>query len=280
MSDDPFQALRGTARPPGAHEPAFNIPHVVLALAMALAAIHGLRNLLDDTADWHLAAEWGFVSGRFSLWLGQATIPDLLMAQFGPSAGRLGVETLPSQVRALIDAGPNAVLSLLSYGLLHGSLGHMVTNALWLIVFGSPVSRRLGAGRFLLLLVVSSVAGALAQWLWDPLALAPLVGASAAVSGATAAAARFVFQEGIAMGDLGRDDLVRAIPAARLGRLFANPRALAFVGFWFAANLIFGTGVIPLAGEDASIAWQAHIGGFLAGLLLFPALDRGPVSRR
>ncbi len=106
---------------------------------------------------------------------------------------------------------------------------------------------------------------------WDPLALAPLVGASAAVSGATAAAARFVFQEGIAMGDLGRDDLVRAIPAARLGRLFANPRALAFVGFWFAANLIFGTGVIPLAGEDASIAWQAHIGGFLAGFCSFGA---------
>ncbi len=82
------------------------------------------------------------------------------------------------------------------------------------------------------------------------------------------------------MGDLGRDDLVRAIPAARLGRLFANPARSPFVGFWFAANLIFGTGVIPLAGEDASIAWQAHIGGFLAGLLLFPALDRGPVSRR
>ncbi|MGL4729630.1 MAG: rhomboid family intramembrane serine protease [Bosea sp. (in: a-proteobacteria)] len=255
-------------------EPALNIPFVVLALMLLMAAIHGARNLLSPAGNWELMANWGFVPGRFSLWLGQAQLSDVLSSAFGPAASRLAIGDLPAPVQLLISDGANAVVSLTSYGLLHGSLGHLATNVLWLAAFGSPVARRLGDMRFLLLIFMTSVAGALAQWLWDPLELSPLIGASAAVSGATAAAARFVFDQRIGFGDLGRNDAVKAIPAATLGGLFSNPRALTFIGFWFATNLLFGTGIVPLAGENASIAWQAHIGGFLAGLLLFPWLDR------
>jgi membrane associated rhomboid family serine protease len=48
------------------------------------------------------------------------------------------------------------------------------------------------------------------------------------------------------------------------------------VGIWFAVNLLFGIGVVSLTGGDESVAWQAHIGGFVAGLVLFAAFD--PVS--
>jgi membrane associated rhomboid family serine protease len=256
-------------------EPALNIPLVLLVLGLVLIALHVGRQWLGPSADWQFVTRWAFVPARFSLWLGHAELGEVLAAAFGPAASGMGAGDLPGPLRMLVSQGTDAALTLATYGLLHGSWGHLLSNVLWLVVFGSPVARRLGDTRFLALMLVTSAAGALAQWLADPLELSPLIGASAAVSGATAAAARFVFQEGIRFGALGRDEAVRAIPAASLRQLFTNSRALAFIGIWFVANLLFGTGIVPLAGENASIAWQAHIGGFLAGLALFPLLDRG-----
>jgi membrane associated rhomboid family serine protease len=275
MIDPPTGQRRITKR-----EPALNIPLVVLVLGLVLVALHVGRQWLGASADWQFIARWAFVPARFSLWLGHADLGEVLSAAFGPAASGMGLGDLPAPLRMLVSQGADAALTLATYGLLHGSLGHLMSNVLWLSVFGSPVARRLGDMRFLALMLLTSAAGALAQWLADPLELSPLIGASAAVSGATAAAARFVFQDGIRFGALGRDEAVRAIPAASLRQLLTNSRALAFVGIWFVANLLFGTGIVPLAGENASIAWQAHIGGFLAGLALFPLLDMGRGPRR
>jgi membrane associated rhomboid family serine protease len=55
-----------------------------------------------------------------------------------------------------------------------------------------------------------------------------------------------------------------------------NPRVLIFIAVWFALNLIFGIGSKIVPGSDADIAWQAHVGGFLTGLLLFPLFDPVP----
>ena len=61
-----------------------------------------------------------------------------------------------------------------------------------------------------------------------------------------------------------------------------DPRVLAFLVVWFALNLIFGIGSLSLDGGDQEIAWQAHIGGFLAGLLAFALFDpvKASPSRR
>ena len=53
----------------------------------------------------------------------------------------------------------------------------------------------------------------------------------------------------------------------------ADRRVIAFIVLWFALNYFLGAGIFQVAGEDSSIAWQAHIGGFMAGLLLFPVFD-------
>jgi membrane associated rhomboid family serine protease len=57
-----------------------------------------------------------------------------------------------------------------------------------------------------------------------------------------------------------------------------NPRVLGFLGVWFGVNLIFGIGSIAIGADGVSVAWQAHIGGFFAGLLLFSLFD--PVPHR
>ena len=89
------------------------------------------------------------------------------------------------------------------------------------------------------------------------------------------AAARFAFEPGgsLAMwhGDRTNADLV---PAAPLFVALRNPRVLTFVGVWFGLNLLFGLGSVSLVtGDNQSVAWEAHVGGFLAGLLLFLLFD-------
>ena len=66
---------------------------------------------------------------------------------------------------------------------------------------------------------------------------------------------------------------VSRVPALSLWRALQNPRVLAFLAIWFGVNIVFGLGSISLGSEGASVAWQAHIGGFVAGMLLFSLFD-------
>ena len=68
------------------------------------------------------------------------------------------------------------------------------------------------------------------------------------------------------------------MPAAPQTSSLQDPRVLAFLLVLFGVNLLFGLGSISMAGVEQAIAWQAHIGGFLAGLLAFAAFDPIPIS--
>ena len=68
------------------------------------------------------------------------------------------------------------------------------------------------------------------------------------------------------------------MPAAPLTSSLQDPRVLAFLLVLFGVNLLFGLGSISMAGVEQAIAWQAHIGGFLAGVLAFAAFDPIPIS--
>lgn len=140
----------------------------------------------------------------------------------------------------------------LTYSLLHGSWTHLGINVVWLLAFATPVVRRIGAARALALAAAASLGGALAHTLANGTAIAPMIGASAVVAGFMGAAAHL------------------AISARGL----ADNRLLAFVGVWLLTNWLFGSGLVDLAGDGAAIAWQAHVGGFAAGLGLFPPLAR------
>ena len=102
-----------------------------------------------------------------------------------------------------------------------------------------------------------------------------MIGASATVSGAMAAAMRFVFQHGGPLGSLGRGDDENSyrVPAAPLSAMLRDPRILAFLAVWFGVNFIFGMGAVSMPGMEGTVAWQAHVGGFLAGLLGFALFD-------
>jgi membrane associated rhomboid family serine protease len=227
-------------------EPAFNLPGFIVGLALVLLAVHALRVLV--------------LSRSQDLWT--VIIFAFIPARYGPAAGDIPV--------------PEAAFwTPVTYSFLHGDWSHLGVNLLWLLAFGSPVARRLGPVRILALTIIASVAGAAMHLAFYAGEAVPMVGASAVVSGYMGAAARFAFQPGKRAR---RGGLNVEGPALPLLRSFTDPRFMSFLAVWMALNLIFGSGLIPIAGEGASIAWQAHVGGFLAGILAFSLLDP-PLSR-
>jgi membrane associated rhomboid family serine protease len=242
--------------PPAHREPVFNIPPVIFGILALLALIHLARWLfLSDQADLEFVLMFAFIPARYD--------PSLLLGG-----------TIPGGVGAQI-------WSFVTYALLHADSMHLGFNALWLLAFGSAVARRFGAVRFIVFFVVTAAAGALVHLMTHHAELSPMIGASASISGAMAAAMRFAFQRGGPLGFLrGDNDEAYRVPALPLSGVLRDPRVLAFLVVWFGVNLLFGIGTVPIAGEGQTIAWEAHIGGFLAGLFLFDLFDpkRPPVD--
>src|SRR5262249_42219144 len=138
----------------------------------------------------------------------------------------------------------------------------------------------LGSWGFEVLRGVTAAAGALAHLVTHEHAMAPMIGASASVSGAMAAAIRFAFVQGSFLSfSRGDADAAARVPALSLWRALRNGRVIAFLAGWVGVNIIFGLGSVALGLGGASVAWQAHMGGFFAGLLLFSLFDPVPRAR-
>lgn len=165
--------------------------------------------------------------------------------------------------------------TFVTYAFIHADLTHLGLNLAWLIPFGSALARRFGTWRYVLFMLTMAVLGALAHLVSHLGEMVPMIGASAAISGAMGAALRFVLQpDGPMTHWRDRSEAAYHVPAASLGTTLRDPRFLLFLGVWLGLNALFGLGTISFgiaAGQE--IAWQAHIGGFFGGLLLFNAFD-------
>jgi membrane associated rhomboid family serine protease len=108
-----------------------------------------------------------------------------------------------------------------------------------------------------------------------------MIGASAAISGAMAGSMRFIFQREGRVGFFRDPGGLHHLPAQPLGATLRDRRFLLFLATWIGLNALFGFGTISFGAEAGQqIAWQAHIGGFFAGLVLFATFDpaRPPVE--
>lgn len=236
QQDDPVRASRDS-RPP-----ALNLPTFVVVSVALLVVIHA-------------ALEYGASQDqRFQAILYFSFIP----ARYGELAGQF---PLPMA----------AYWTPFTYSLLHGGWVHLWMNVLWMVVFAAPLVRRLGGWRTLAIAASASLGGAGAHWLFHAGEVVPVVGASAVVSGYMGAAARFAFR------GQSRNQGFAALnvhgPALSLAQSFTNRRFLSFFAVWMVINLVFGITGASFGGTGAPIAWQAHIGGFLAGLLTFSIVD-------
>jgi membrane associated rhomboid family serine protease len=254
--DLPGDAGRPNGAPPltGAdvsrpYEPIFNVPKTVLGIiALCVLVWAGDELLLSDENEIEFLLYFAFIPARYD-------------------SSLLGPDSFPGGVGA-------EIWTFVTYAFLHGSALHLGMNAVWFLPFGSAVARRFGAMRFIGFFLVTAAAGALTHLMTHRGEVLPMIGASAAVSGCMAGALRFAFVEGGPLA-MFRDNNVEAyqVPAVPLAGALRDSRILIFLLTWFGLNILVGIGTISMPGVDEGIAWQAHIGGFIAGLLLFFLFD-------
>jgi membrane associated rhomboid family serine protease len=229
---------------PDDRAPIFNLPTVILLFIFGLAAIYLIQTyLLSVELNDRVYVNFGFIPARYAYALGMTDLAWLWTP--------------------------------VTYSLLHGSISHLVFNSLWLAAFGTPVALRIGPTRFVIFWVLSAAASAFffMGLHWGEPSL--LIGASGSVSALMGSACRFVFAEGrgLRSADVHLNTRMTMIEALR------NRTAFIFIIAWLAGNLLFAFG-IPFAGmQGQSIAWEAHIGGFLFGFILLDLFDRRQPAR-
>jgi len=235
-------------------EPIFNVPAIVLAIiGICVLVLVGEELLLSNEEDIAFLYYFAFVPARY----GKSLLPG------GNFPGGAGAD----------------IWTFVTYAFIHGDISHLGMNSLWFLPFGSAVARRFGNLRVIGFFMATAAAGALTHLVTHWGELMPMIGASAAVSGFMAGAIRFAFQRGGPLAMFRNEEpTAYLVPAAPLSLALRDPRIMVFLLAWFGLNLLFGIGSIGLPGGEQSIAWQAHIGGFVAGLLLFPLFDPVPAQ--
>jgi membrane associated rhomboid family serine protease len=224
------------------HEPIFNVQSAVLALLAFMVAVHLVRMGLSEDWDTWFTLAMAFIPARYAGYADQ--LPGGAIAE---------------------------VTSFLTHTLVHGDWVHLGLNAAWLVAFGGAVANRVGTVRFLLLFAFCAICGAATFLLFNPGLLAPMVGASGAISGMMGATMRFLFPaiDGGGLAALREDP--RSVPLMPLTVALTDRRVVLVTLVFLAANVmaVLGIGTVGLSG----IAWEAHIGGYFAGLLFFGFFD-------
>lgn len=166
--------------------------------------------------------------------------------------------------RLLADPGPRQLITLVTSMFLHAGWLHLFSNLLALYIFGDNVEDRMGSGRYLLFYLLCGLIAGLTHVFFNPDSRVPTVGASGAISGVLGA--YFVLFPTARVTTL---VVVLFLP------LFIELPAIIYLGLWFLSQVFSGAFTI-VAGLEAysGVAWWAHAGGFLAGVLLVKVFAR------
>lgn len=195
----------------------------------------------------------------------------LLQASLGPSAAELAVYQfglIPGVLfgtTEMTNAPVPAWATLFSSMFMHGGLAHLAGNMLYLWIFGDNVELAMGRMRFILFYLATGIAAALAHSFLVPASTVPLVGASGAISGVLGAY--------LLLYPRGRVRVLFLPFPIIILRTFYVP-ALLVLGLWFVIQVVSGL-ASPV--EEAGVAFWAHVGGFVAGMVLVPVFKRSDV---
>ncbi len=227
-------------------EPIFNVPGSVVALIAIFIAVHVVRQFLPVAEDNWLVVAMAFVPARYAGYADQI------------AGGQIA-----------------ALTSFLTHMLVHGNLTHLMFNSAWFLAFGGAIALRIGSTRFLAFTAFTGIAGALIFLAFNFGDAVPVVGASGAVSGMMGAVMRFLFSAMDRGNFAALREAPRTIPLMSLSESLSDRRVLAITAIWLALNAITALG-IPGISEGDSVAWEAHLGGYMAGFFCFGFFDQTP----
>lgn len=196
-----------------------------------------------------IAANLGFFFYEISL--GESLLPFLERYAVVP-ARLLGGVTL--SVREL--------LTPVTAMFLHGGWMHVLGNMLYLYIFGDNVEDTLGHGRYLLFYIACGIASFAVQIGFQSASTVPNIGASGAIAGVLGA--YFLL--------FPRARVVTLLPLFVFFTVVEIP-AVAFLGLWFLLQFLSGTVSLGRSAATGGVAWWAHVGGFVVGVLFLKAFS-------
>ncbi len=198
---------------------------------------------------------YGLIAANVLVFIFQSSLSPRALEQF------MGFFALTPANLSL--AAPWTWLTLFSSMFMHGSWFHLISNMWMLYIFGDNVEDRMGSGRFLVFYLLAGLAAAFAQVAVMPDSQIPTVGASGAIAGVLGA--YFLLYP--------HARVITFIPVFILPWLIQVP-AILYLGVWFLSQLSSGLLSLGAAGQFGGIAWWAHIGGFVFGLILVHLFTR------
>jgi membrane associated rhomboid family serine protease len=192
----------------------------------------------------------GLIAFNILVFLGQIASPS------GMEKISLSYGAIPQYILTFENVQPlHPVLTIFSAMFMHGGILHLAGNMLYLWIFGNNIEDKLGHVRFLVFYIFCGIVSAYAHAITEPNSLIPMIGASGAISGILGAYLLLFPRAGVyTIIFLGFFIRIVKIPA------------FIVIGFWAIiqfANGLLSTGLI----KEGGVAWFAHIGGFLTGLL-------------
>ena len=201
----------------------------------------------------------GLIVINVLVYLNQLTLPPRAAVRFVYLYGLIPLEISSGDL--MVPHPVPLYGTILTSMFVHGGLFHLAGNMLYLWIFGDNVEDSLGRVRYLLFYLLSGVGAAAAQILSDPHSKIPMVGASGAISGVLGA-------------------YLLLYPHARVVTLVffgwfvrvIEIRALIVLGFWIVVQLV--SGLLTWGAQVGGVAWFAHVGGFVAGLVMVLPLRR------
>jgi len=206
------------------------------------------------------ATTWSIIALCGIIFLFETTLPQGFLEEFTYYFGIVPIEYTKRHRHGLplID-----YLSFLTTMFLHGGWLHFLGNMWFLKIFGSKVEDRMGHGRFFVFYLVAGILASMFYIHFSPRSSMPVIGASGAIAGVMGA--YYVM-----------------FPHARILTLipififpwFVEIPALFFLGWWFLIQLFSGTFAQVLPAAGGGVAWWAHIGGFIVGMILMPFFTR------
>jgi len=158
----------------------------------------------------------------------------------------------------LLPSGPSPIyLTIFSSMFMHGSIVHLLGNMLFLWIFGNNVEDYLGRKKYVIFYLLCGVAAAFTQILFNPNSKVPMVGASGAIAGVLGAYLLLY----------PRAKVTTVIIFVFFIRLIKIP-ALVVLSFWIIYQFLYGISSLAVKTGEGGVAWFAHIGGFICGMIL------------
>jgi membrane associated rhomboid family serine protease len=211
---------------------------------------------IRDTAPCHSTplVTWGLMAVCIIVFVSMKLMPDQLSYRLLNLYGMVPIRYSNPYYGLPFDY----YLSFLTNLFLHGNWLHLIMNMWFMWIFGDNVEDRMGRLPFLIFYLVCGLLATFLQWYFDPTLAIPVVGASGAIAGILAA---YFFLYPL-------ERVVVWVPILFLPIVIHIP-AIAFLGLWVLIQIDSATTALLFEGQTVDVAWWAHLGGFIAGSILY-----------